>query len=142
MFASVDSLDSLVGAVTVWSGSLDTRERIRVGQRLASLGEAIQTSAAAELVGSDGDTKAAQRALGGRKTSKRAARRSAKRAAAAAKNPTIGAKMAANTLSGEQVDALVDADKKTDGTALADDALVDQVAARRRMRPPKSSMTM
>jgi len=120
--------DSLVSSVAVYSSGLSTRERIRLGERLGSMAEAIRTAAAAELVGADGDRKAAERALGGKKTSKRRARRDAKRAAAAAKNSKIADEMASGGLSGEQVDAIADADRKTDGKASVDDDLIDQLA--------------
>ena len=129
--------ESLGAAVQAWCAGLGVRDRIRVGQQLSLLGDAVQTAAAAELVSASGDTRAAQRALGGQKMSKRAARRQANRAAAASKNGRIADKMATGALSGEQVDALVAADRRTGGSAAVDDDLIDALADTTADQTPK-----
>ncbi len=125
---SFDSLSSMVGAVTHFVETLPPRERIRACHMATSCLEAIETVAAVEFIADDGDTRAAERALSDRKSSKHAARRTAKRAAAAAKNPTIAEKMKSRELSGEQVDAVVRADARTGGAASGDASLLDELS--------------
>jgi len=92
--------------------------------------DAAEALALASVIGTDGNTKAAESIAGkGGKASRSARRRSAKRAAAIKKNAKLADKMAQDELSGEQVDLLADAAEKTGGASLTDEALIGQVAA-------------
>lgn len=91
--------------------------------------DSIETTKAAELVTAAGDSRRAASAIGDSKTSRREKNRRARRAATAAKSKAVSDKVAQGDLSGEQVDLLGAADRRSDGAATDDADLIDRVAA-------------
>ncbi len=62
------------------------------------------------------------------KTSKREAKKRARRGKATNANPTLAIRMAQGNLSSEQVDVIADAAEQTDGEAAVDEDLIDDIA--------------
>jgi len=77
------SLSTMVGAIDAFIATLPAGKKIEACQLTMSCCDALLTSAAAKFVPANGDTRAAERGLSSRKSSKSATRRAAKRAAAA-----------------------------------------------------------
>ena len=90
---------------------------------------AVEAELLAEHVGSDGDTRRAERMLADGKTSKREQRKKAARAKAVGDNAGLATKMASGAMSAEQVDVIADASSRTNGDAGVDSDLIDKVAA-------------
>lgn len=63
------------------------------------------------------------------KTSKKEAKKRARRGKATNANPTLASRMAQGNLSSEQVDVIADAAEETDGEAAVDDDFIDAVAS-------------
>ena len=63
----------------------------------------------------------------GRKTTKKAAKKRAKRGKAVKENPDLVKDIASGELGPEQTDAIADASAKTDGDAARDDELIDEI---------------
>lgn len=90
---------------------------------------AAEAELLAEHVGTDGDTRDAERMLADGKTSKREQRKKAARAKAVGDNADLADKMATGAMSEEQVDVIADASARTGGDAATDSDLIDEVAA-------------
>lgn len=75
-----------------------------------------------------GNDRAAKRMLDDGKTSRRSIAKTAKRAAAAAKNKSLVDKMDSGDLSAEQVDVVAEASAKTGGAAGMDENFINKVA--------------
>lgn len=117
-------LEALASRVT----DMPARAAVRVCRDVRRRFDAIETVKATELVGSDGDTRAAERALGDLKTSRAEARRRARRAKTAAASQTVRDKIAGG-MTGEHVDVIANAAAKSGGRAALDDEFVQAVAA-------------
>lgn len=90
--------------------------------------DAVEAEVLASVVQADGDAKRASRLAKQRGSSRRDSQRRADRASAVAKNPALGERLAGGDLSAEGLDVLADAAAKSEGEALFDERLIDQVA--------------
>lgn len=127
---SLVDAEAAIEVALAYVASLPATKAVPLIGRWRGRFDAVEARALAPAVDISGGTKAAEAVAGkGGKTTKRSRKRAAKRAAAVKKNAEIADKMDTGELTGEHVDVLAEAAKKTDGASLTDEDLIDKVAA-------------
>jgi hypothetical protein len=122
-------VDDAAEGVFCLLGGFPARLSVPRIQRYRERLNALEVAALAKVIDDKGDTKVAEKIVGrSGKVSKRAKKNAVARAKLGKKNPVIAEKMAAGDLSDEQVDVIVDTDRKTDGAAGSDDGFIDAIA--------------
>jgi hypothetical protein len=122
-------LDHAAEGVFATLGAFPARLSVPRIQRFRDRLNALEVAALAKVIDDKGDTKLAEKIVGrSGKVSKRAKKNAVARAKLGKKNPVIAEKMAAGDLSDEQVDVIVDTDRKTDGAAGSDDGFINAIA--------------
>jgi len=127
--AQLRELDDAAERVLALLGGLPARLSVPRIQRYRDCLNALEVAALAKVIDDKGDTKIAEKIVGrSAKVSKRAKKNVVARAKLGKKNPAIAKKMAAGDLSDEQVDVIVDTDRKTGGAAGSDDGFITAIA--------------
>jgi hypothetical protein len=122
-------VDDAAEGVFALLGGFPARLSVPRIQRYRDRLNALEVAALAKVIDDNGDTKIAEKIVGrSGKVSKRANKNAVARATLGKKNPVIAEKMAAGDLSDEQVDVIVDTDRKTGGAAGSDDGFINAIA--------------
>ncbi len=106
---------------------LDTRRAVRAIERFRNRLEAIEASKLAGGVVGNGDATNARRAANSTDMSAREKNKRVKRGKAVANNPELAEKVASGEMTAEQLDAVANADARSNGAAANDSALVDAI---------------
>ena len=126
---AVASIDAGATAIVDAAGLLGPTQAVAELQRVQRLLAGVEHRILAEHITADGNSRDAEKLLRGSKTSRRSKRRKIERAKAVGQNPTLGAKLANDELSEEQLDLIAEASDKSNGDAATDSALIDEIAA-------------
>ena len=123
-----DPVDAAFELIRDHISGLGPRPALRRIRRYQQKLAALETTVVASVTEKAGNDRSAKRMLDDGKTSRRSIARSAKRAAAAAKNKSLVDKMDKGELSSEQVDVIAETADKTDGAAATDEDFIAKVA--------------
>ena len=126
--ASVDDVDAAMQLIIGVLKTMSIEEAMHRGTRYQNWLIGLEAELFARNIAAGATDRDNEKLAGeGRKTTKKTAKKRAKRGKAVKENPDLAKDIASGDLGPEQADAIAEASSKTDGDAARDDELIDEI---------------
>ena len=126
--ASVDDVDAALQLIIGVLKTMSIEEAMHRGTRYQNWLIGLEAELFARNIAAGATDRDNEKLAGeGRKTTKKTAKKRAKRGKAVKENPDLAKDIASGDLGPEQADAIAEASSKTDGDAARDDELIDEI---------------